>query len=102
MTSLTTLLKWLVILPIRFYQWFISPLLGPRCRFYPSCSHYTVEAVQTHGVLRGLWLGIKRVVKCHPGHPGGVDPVPPCGCHSQTPPEADKALQTPQTKNDGK
>ncbi|RUM90061.1 MAG: membrane protein insertion efficiency factor YidD [Thiomicrospira sp.] len=74
--------KWLIILPVRFYQLFISPLLGPRCRFYPTCSHYTIEAVQKHGVFCGLWLAIKRITKCHPGNPGGVDPVPDCGCHA--------------------
>jgi len=68
--------KWLIRLFIRGYQLVISPLLGPRCRFYPSCSEYTLEAVELHGVIRGLWLGIKRVSKCHPLHPGGVDPVP--------------------------
>ncbi|AZR81292.1 membrane protein insertion efficiency factor YidD [Thiomicrospira sp. S5] len=84
--------KWLAILPIRFYQLFISPLLGPRCRFYPSCSHYTIEAIQQHGVLCGLWLGVKRVSKCHPGNPGGVDPVPECGCshHDKKASTADK------------
>jgi putative membrane protein insertion efficiency factor len=51
-------------------------LLGPRCRFYPSCSHYTIEAIETHGVITGLFLSLKRLVKCHPLHPGGVDMVP--------------------------
>ncbi|MBD3611015.1 MAG: membrane protein insertion efficiency factor YidD [Hydrogenovibrio crunogenus] len=85
--------KWLIILPVRFYQLFISPILGPRCRFYPTCSHYTIEAVQQHGVFCGLWLAIKRIAKCHPGNPGGVDPVPSCGCHS------DKET-TPKEKSD--
>jgi putative membrane protein insertion efficiency factor len=61
---------------IKFYQTFISVLLGPRCRFYPSCSHYTIEAIETHGVIAGLFLSLKRLVKCHPLHPGGVDMVP--------------------------
>lgn len=61
---------------IRVYQWFISPLLGPRCRFYPSCSHYVLESLERHGLLTGLKLGIKRIVKCHPFHPGGIDEVP--------------------------
>jgi len=74
-------LYWLMYLIIRFYQLFISPLLGPRCRFYPSCSSYTIEALQTHGILKGSWLAIKRISRCHPGNPGGVDPVPPCCCH---------------------
>ena len=62
---------------IRVYQCTLSPLLGPCCRFYPTCSQYCLEAVQAHGCVRGLWLGIKRILKCHPFHPGGVDLVPP-------------------------
>jgi putative membrane protein insertion efficiency factor len=62
---------------IRAYQLFISPLLGPRCRFYPSCSHYAQEVLQVHGLWRGGWLALRRVARCHPWHPGGVDPVPP-------------------------
>lgn len=73
---------WIIIKLVRFYQLFISPLIGPRCRFYPTCSHYTIEAIQMHGILKGGWLAIKRIGKCHPGNPGGVDPVPPCSCHS--------------------
>ena len=61
---------------IRGYQWFVSPLLGNHCRFYPSCSKYAREAIERHGVLRGVWLAIRRVARCHPWHPGGVDPVP--------------------------
>ncbi len=61
---------------IRGYQLIISPFLGQSCRFYPTCSEYTLQAVELHGVLRGLWLGIRRISKCHPLHPGGVDPVP--------------------------
>ncbi|MBL6749130.1 MAG: membrane protein insertion efficiency factor YidD [Nevskia sp.] len=62
---------------IRTYQRLLSPLLGPRCRFYPSCSHYAAEALQVHGVLRGSALALHRLVRCHPLHPGGLDPVPP-------------------------
>ncbi|MGS2743641.1 membrane protein insertion efficiency factor YidD [Halomonas sp. LS-001] len=61
---------------IRLYQLVISPLMGPRCRFWPSCSSYTIEAIQVHGPLKGGWMAIKRIVKCHPGNPGGMDPVP--------------------------
>jgi putative membrane protein insertion efficiency factor len=67
---------------IRGYQLAISPLLGPRCRFYPSCSHYAMEAIETHGAGRGVWLTIKRISRCHPWHEGGFDPVPACLNHS--------------------
>ncbi len=66
------LLVWLV----RGYQLAISPLLGNRCRFFPSCSDFTMEALQKHGVFKGCWLGLRRVGRCHPWHPGGYDPVP--------------------------
>ncbi|MFC3293425.1 membrane protein insertion efficiency factor YidD [Modicisalibacter luteus] len=62
---------------IRLYQYALSPLLGPRCRFWPSCSHYAIEAVREHGPARGGWLSLKRILKCHPWHPGGIDLVPP-------------------------
>lgn len=61
---------------IRVYQTLISPLLGPRCRFYPSCSHYAVEAIRTHGAMRGTWLATRRILRCHPLNAGGYDPVP--------------------------
>lgn len=61
---------------IRFYQVAISPLKPPTCRFYPTCSQYGLEAVQRFGALKGGWLTLKRISKCHPFHPGGVDPVP--------------------------
>ena len=61
---------------IRAYQWTLSSLLGERCRFYPSCSQYMIEAVESHGVCRGVWLGGLRVCRCHPFNPGGVDLVP--------------------------
>jgi putative membrane protein insertion efficiency factor len=66
---------------IRGYQLAISPLLGPRCRFYPSCSHYAIEAIEAHGALRGSWLTFKRIGRCHPWNPGGFDPVPACPKH---------------------
>jgi uncharacterized protein len=62
---------------IRLYRYLISPLLGPNCRFYPSCSCYAEEALTQHGVLRGLYLTVRRLLRCHPWHPGGYDPVPP-------------------------
>ncbi|MBK1645026.1 membrane protein insertion efficiency factor YidD [Thiocapsa imhoffii] len=61
---------------IRAYQYLISPLLGPHCRFHPSCSHYAVEAIERHGLGYGLYLAIRRVSRCHPWHEGGFDPVP--------------------------
>ena len=68
-------MKTLCILLIRFYQLFISPLFPPTCRFYPTCSQYAIEAILKKGVLRGVFLAIKRIAKCHPFHPGGYDPV---------------------------
>jgi uncharacterized protein len=69
-------MKHLLILLIRFYQYAVSPFLGRRCRFFPSCSEYTAEAIRKHGVWSGLKLGVKRISRCHPWHPGGYDPVP--------------------------
>ncbi|WP_052364927.1 membrane protein insertion efficiency factor YidD [Halotalea alkalilenta] len=79
-------LIWLV----RGYQYLISPVLGPRCRFWPSCSSYAIEALETHGPLRGGWLALKRILKCHPWHPGGVDPVPSRPVPSRKPPPRDE------------
>jgi len=66
----------IVIQLIRFYQRYISPLLGPSCRYYPTCSQYTIESIQIHGIFKGGFLAIRRVLRCHPGYPGGYDPVP--------------------------
>lgn len=73
---MSRILKKIFILPIRFYQYAISPLLGPSCRFTPSCSHYMVQAIEEWGVLKGLWLGTKRITRCHPWGGHGHDPVP--------------------------
>jgi putative membrane protein insertion efficiency factor len=73
----TSLLARVLVSPIRFYQRFISPALPASCRYYPSCSAYAAESLQVHGALRGSWLGIRRVARCHPWHTGGFDPVPP-------------------------
>lgn len=66
----------LIIGPIKIYQYAISPFLGSHCRYYPSCSHYAVESVQRHGALKGLWMALRRLSRCHPWHEGGYDPVP--------------------------
>lgn len=60
---------------IQFYQKLISPLIGPSCRFYPTCSYYTIEAIRCHGLFKGLFVSVCRLLKCHPFHPGGYDPV---------------------------
>jgi len=70
------IIKRIVILPIRFYQLAISPLLGQNCRFEPSCSNYAVQAIDEWGVIKGLWLALKRILKCHPWGGHGYDPVP--------------------------
>jgi len=69
--------KWVLIGLVRVYQVTLSPLLGPVCRYYPSCSHYAVEALDRHGAIRGSWLTVRRLGRCHPWAPGGVDHVPP-------------------------
>ena len=69
-------MRFILKILIRAYQLGLSPLLGPSCRFYPSCSHYALEAIDSHGALRGTWLTIKRISRCHPFHEGGFDPVP--------------------------
>jgi hypothetical protein len=66
-----------LVAPIRLYQRWISPLFPPSCRFYPSCSAYAVEALTVHGAVRGSWLTVRRLLRCGPWHPGGLDPVPP-------------------------
>jgi len=69
-------MKRLLIGLIRVYQYALSPLLGRSCRYVPSCSEYTAQAVQKHGAMKGGWLGAKRICRCHPWHPGGYDPLP--------------------------
>ena len=70
------MIRRMIVLLLRGYQIVLSPLFGDCCRFHPSCSAYCIEALNTHGCIKGLWLGFLRVGKCHPFHPGGVDPVP--------------------------
>jgi putative membrane protein insertion efficiency factor len=77
LSSFVALTRELVVLPVRFYQYCISPLLPAACRFYPSCSNYVLQAVLRHGIVRGGWLGLRRLARCHPWSPGGYDPVPP-------------------------
>jgi len=69
-------LVWLLILPIKFYRVCISPLTPPSCRFTPTCSEYAIEAIRKHGPLKGLWLAVKRILRCRPGGGSGYDPVP--------------------------
>ena len=73
---MSSVLVWLLSLPIRLYRALISPLLPGVCRFHPSCSRYALEALESHGPWRGGWLAARRLSRCHPFHPGGLDPVP--------------------------
>lgn len=87
------ILKKIFILPIRFYQLAISPLLGPSCRYSPTCSHYMVNAIEEWGVLKGTWLGLKRIGRCHPWGGHGYDPVP------KNPKRKEKAKQEKQKQS---
>lgn len=69
-------MKTSLIILIKAYRFWLSPFLGNQCRFYPSCSKYALEAIEAHGSLRGMWLTVARILRCHPWHEGGVDPVP--------------------------
>ncbi|MBP8795171.1 MAG: membrane protein insertion efficiency factor YidD [Brachymonas sp.] len=69
-------MKWVLIALVRTYQYAISPLTGRRCRFFPTCSEYTIDALRQYGAWKGGWLGVKRIFRCHPWHPGGYDPLP--------------------------
>ena len=69
-------LSFLLVIPIKLYQILISPILGPNCRYHPTCSHYSIEAINKHGPFKGTWLAIKRISSCHPWGGSGHDPVP--------------------------
>ncbi|MBN9231543.1 MAG: membrane protein insertion efficiency factor YidD [Legionella sp.] len=77
MGKINFLLRQITCFPIRLYQFLISPLLKPTCRYYPSCSQYALGAIMHHGVISGLWKAFKRLLRCHPWSPGGYDPVHP-------------------------
>ncbi|MCY7344188.1 MAG: membrane protein insertion efficiency factor YidD [Pseudonocardia sp.] len=81
-----------LIVLIRGYQRWVSPALPPSCRFYPTCSAYAVESLQVHGILRGTWLTLRRLLRCGPWHPGGIDRVPPAR-HTRTRPARDHQVQ---------
>ena len=70
------IVKSIFMFPVKVYQWFISPLLGPRCRYQPTCSHYMIQAIEEWGPIKGIWLGLKRIGSCHPWGGHGHDPVP--------------------------
>lgn len=82
---MATLPQRVLLAPIAFYRRFISPLkASASCRFHPTCSAYAMEAIKVHGALRGSWLSLRRILKCHPFHPGGFDPVPPHASQERT------------------
>ena len=74
---ISRVLVWVIQVPIHVYRWTIGPLLPKVCRFHPSCSTYALAALDAHGPVRGSWLTVRRLLRCHPFHPGGLDPVPP-------------------------
>lgn len=74
----------ILILLVRIYQYTLSPFLGNNCRHTPTCSNYTIEAIEVHGPLKGGWMGLKRIARCNPWGTSGYDPVPPCTDHNHT------------------
>jgi putative membrane protein insertion efficiency factor len=96
-TFLKKILSACLIGLVHIYKYVISPVIGPRCRFYPTCSTYMIEAIEAHGPIKGTWLGLKRLGRCHPYNDGGYDPVPGCcDASSHTPheecPQAEKKV----------
>ncbi|HEY5716590.1 MAG TPA: membrane protein insertion efficiency factor YidD [Psychromonas sp.] len=85
MAKISAALQWVVIKFIRGYQLFISPMIGPRCRFTPTCSQYAIEAIILHGIIKGCWLAASRIIKCQPLSEGGYDPVPTCCANKNKP-----------------
>lgn len=102
LTALLRLPARAVVLLLRLYRLVVSPMYGDTCRFYPSCSAYALEAVDRHGVVRGGWLAARRLLRCHPWNPGGVDPVPPVAparrADVPTPTAADRGPAEPATR----
>ena len=89
MAKIRAALQWLIIKIIRCYQIFISPMIGQRCRFTPTCSHYAIEAIVSHGIVKGCWLAGLRLIKCQPFNKGGYDPVPTCCANKNKPKKRD-------------
>ena len=85
MAKIRAALQWLIIKTIRGYQIFISPMIGQRCRFTPTCSHYAIQAIISHGIVKGCWLAGLRLIKCQPLSKGGYDPVPTCCANENKP-----------------
>ena len=82
-------MKWLLLLVLRVYKRWISPALPPACRYEPTCSMYAMQAIERYGAIRGGWMGLKRIARCHPGYPGGFDPVPELPAPHQHSPSCD-------------
>ncbi|AJR18877.1 membrane protein insertion efficiency factor YidD [Pimelobacter simplex] len=93
-------MKWLLIGLVRGYQLVVSPFLGPSCRYYPSCSAYAVEALRVHGAIKGTWLAIRRLLRCHPWAPGGVDHVPPRRTRGSSPADDTAAANESESELD--